>query len=210
MRADDWRDRDEDSVETLLRAVDHETPPMPAERVIAAARARAARHAGARRRRQWLAVGLGTVGAAALAAAVPSTRFGRAVVALVASARPVPIARPIATHSHPASVALPIDGFPTAREARVEFHSAGPVGEIRVHRAGAMLRVSAAGGTDARYTVQPWGIAVESASAGGGYDIDIAPALSRVRVVVNGATVFTITGGAVTLMAPPVQLDQHP
>ncbi|HWZ59952.1 MAG TPA: hypothetical protein VNW46_13335 [Gemmatimonadaceae bacterium] len=181
-------DRELQELDTILSALDHAPPTADANQLIARSRAGDRR---ARRHRSWagVAAGAGTLVVAALAAALPESRLGHAIM------RAFHHAPPAATRRQDASgggIAL----IPTGT-VRIVFRSPQPRGEIRIARTtDAALRVTVRGGGAVAYTVASSAVTIDNAGSTASYDIAIPTAAEHVRVLVDTTTVFTADGAS--------------
>jgi hypothetical protein len=183
-------DRELRELDTILSALDHAPPTVDANQLIGRSRADAGR---ARRGRRWAGVvaGASTLVAAALAAALPESRLGHAIMRAFHHAPPS-TASARRQDASGGGIAL----IPTGT-VRIVFRSPQPRGEIRIARTpDAALRVTVRGGGAVAYTVATGAVTIDNAGSTASYDIAIPTAAEHVRVLVDTTTVFTADGAS--------------
>jgi hypothetical protein len=180
----------DEELSTFLRAIDHPTPALGVDRVMAVARQR-------RMRRSTLLAAATVVLAATVAtAAVPGSFVRTLVHRTLADHSPHAIVKAARQEqSSDAAVARGIAFVPEQR-TRVSFAVTQPVGSLRVRlTSDASLRITqTSADRDAQFALTSDGVLVSNEGSAASYEILIPDAIAEARIHIGGVAVYSKIG----------------
>jgi hypothetical protein len=194
-----------DRTARLLRTLDHRLPAVTADAAIAHARVIAAR-ARLRRRLVVGAAGAGTVLAAALAAALPSSPLHRYLWLTFGRNGADAMARSTLVERHAAGQAPTGAGIAVtmAGDVLVVFRVSKITGDIHItFGPDRLVRIAQIGRPRTAFVVTPRGVTVENTGSSASYALTLPASAPHARVLVGADTVFAADGGRVTTAAVP-------
>jgi hypothetical protein len=194
-----------DRTARLLRTLDHRLPAVTADAAIARARVIAAR-ARLRRRLVACTAGAGTVLAAALAAALPSSPLHRYLWLTFGRKGADAVPRSALVERHAAGQTPTGAGIAVtmAGDVLVVFRASQIAGDIRIaFGPGRLVHITQIGHPRSAFVVTPQGVTVENTGSAASYALTLPASAPHARVLVGADTVFAGDGGKVTTAAVP-------